>query len=135
MPGHTVVPMSATLFTSAGAQPGRGDAGVERRQAPRIDLPFPATVRGLDALGDRFEEQVVLGSLSARGLYLRLRRPVHIGARLFIYVKLWLPEQGGRAGARVAMQGRVMRSEAGHDRRWGIAIVADRHRFLYRRRA
>ncbi len=105
--------------------------GVERRKEPRLDLPFPATVRGIDATGERFEEEVVLDSFSAHGLHVRLRRPVMHGTRLFICVKLWLGEGSDVRGARVALHGHVLRSESQPDGRCGIAVGFERHRFLY----
>ncbi len=85
----------------------------------------------MDATGDRFEEEVVLDSLSSCGLYLRLRHPISEGARLFIYVKLWLGEDADVRGPRIALYGDVIHSEGQPDGRCGIAVAFDRHRFLY----
>ncbi len=104
---------------------------VERRKEPRLDLPFPATIRGVDAHGERFEEEAVLDSFSAHGLHVRLWRPIMHGSRLFICVKLWLGQGSEARGARIALQGNVLRSERQPDGRCGIAVGFDRHRFLY----
>ncbi len=105
--------------------------GFERRHEPRLALPFPATVRGVDATGDRFEEKVELDSFSAHGLYVRLRRPVRQGTRLFICVKLWLGQGGDARGACIALHGHVLRTESQPDGRCGMAVGFERHRFLY----
>ncbi len=103
----------------------------EHRESLRLDLPFPAIVRGVDATGDRFQEEVVLDSFSPHDLSLRLWRPVRHGTRLFICVRFGLgPGMQGR-GARVALRGTVLRSEGHPDGRCGIAVAFDRHRFLY----
>ena len=105
--------------------------GVERRGTVRVELPFPATVRGVDATGERFEDEVLVDSLSIQGVYLRLCRPITPGTRLFICVKLWLDEGIGAPGPRAATYGRLLLSESQRDDRCGIAVVFDRHRFLY----
>ena len=103
---------------------------VERRRALRVDLPFPATVRGIDATGERFTLNTQLDNLSACGLYLRLQRPVEPGAHLLLVVRL---STVPHAGPRVALRGTVLRTEAYDDGRCGVAVAFDRHRFLYAR--
>ncbi len=102
---------------------------LERRRALRVDLPFPVTVRGTDALGDHFTSTTVLDNLSACGLYLCLPRPVAPGAKLFLVVRL-VP--GAELGPGVAMRGMVVRAELLPDGRYGVAVAFDQHRFLYR---
>ena len=102
---------------------------VERRRALRVDLPFLATVRGIDATGERFTLNTQLDNLSACGLYLRLQRPVEPGAHLFLVVRLSTVLVN--AGPRVALRGTVLRTEAYDDGRCGVAVAFDRHRFLY----
>ncbi len=109
-------------------QPEGRSAELERRRALRVDLPFPVTVRGTDALGDHFTSTTVLDNLSARGLYFCLPRPVAPGAKLFLVVRL-VP--GADAGAGVALRGGVVRAELLPDGRYGVAVAFDQHRFLY----
>ena len=97
----------------------------------RLDLPFPAIVRGVDATGDRFQEEVVLDSFSPQDLSLRLWHPVRHGTRLFICVRFGLgPGMQGR-GARVALHGTVLRTTGQPDGRCGITVTFEGHRFLY----
>ncbi len=101
---------------------------VERRHGLRVDLPFPATVRGIDATGERFTVNTQLDNLSACGLYFRLERTVEPGAHLLLVVRL---ATAPNAGLRVALRGTVLRTEAHDDGRCGVAVAFDRHRFLY----
>ncbi len=103
-------------------------ADTERRRALRVGLPFPVTVRGMDATGDRFTLETTLDNLSACGLYFCLPRPVAPGAKLFIVVRLSL---GSDAAPRVALRGVVVRAELLPDGRTGVAVAFDDHRFLY----
>ncbi len=103
----------------------------EHRERLRLDLPFPAIVRGVDAMGDRFQEEVVLDSFSPHDLSLRLWRPVRHGTRLFICIRFGLGSGMQGRGARVALHGMVRRTEGQPDGRCGITVAFDRHRFLY----
>ncbi len=105
--------------------------GLESRRSLRVELPFPATVRGIDADGERFTMDTVLDNLSAGGLYLRLARPVRRGMKLFIVVRLSTCRDPEVPAARVALQGVVLRAEPQPDGRCGVAVVFQRHRFLY----
>ena len=53
----------------------------ERRRKPRVAIESPATVRGVDANGQSFEENSMLDNLSAGGLFFQLPRQVEPGAR------------------------------------------------------
>ena len=121
--------------TAAGLRPAADsmplDDGVERRSAVRIELPFPATVRGVDATGERFELDTVLDNFSGDGLYLRLARPVEPGMKLFIVVRLSIAPAREADAARVALRGVVLRVEPQADGRCGVAVAFRHHRFLY----
>ncbi len=103
----------------------------ERRGSVRVDLPFPALVRGVDARGERFEVETVLDNLSTSGLYLRLPRPIDQGAKLFICVQLTLTAERDVPSPRVALHGVVLWTEPQADGRCGVAVAFERHRFLY----
>ena len=105
--------------------------GMESRSSLRIELPFPATVRGVDADGERFTLDTVLDNLSAGGLYLRLARPVRRGMKLFIVVRLSTCRDPEVPAARVALQGVVLRTEPQPDGRCGVVVAFQHHRFLY----
>jgi len=104
--------------------------GTERRSTPRIELPFPATVCGIDRCGERFELETLLDNLSATGLHLRLARPVEPGATLFIIV--WLTTRLGQwaVGPGVAARRSVLRADLWPGGAWGFAVAFRRHRFL-----
>lgn len=103
----------------------------ERRGIPRIDMPFPAIVRGVDWLGEHFTVEAVLDNLSTTGLYMRLARPVAPGTRLFVVVYFATAKPYHHAAPGVAVQGVVTRAEPRLSRRWGVAMRFTRHRLLY----
>lgn len=103
---------------------------VERRSKPRIDVPFPVRVRGVDASGQVFKMNTVLDNLSAGGLYLRLARSVKQGTKLFVVVQLPSAPAGEMPAPRVAMRGMVLRAEPQPDSTCGVAVTLTRHRFL-----
>jgi hypothetical protein len=105
--------------------------GRERRSTPRIEIPFPTTVRGVDAASEPFELEAALANLSACGLYLRLERRVELGKRLFIVVRLSLAPTHTVPAPRVALHGMVLRTEPHADGMYGLALLFRRHRFLY----
>jgi hypothetical protein len=105
--------------------------GMERRSMPRIELPFPAIVRGVDRCGERFELHTPLDNLSATGLYLRLARPVEPGATLFIVVRLTTTPGQWTVGPGVAARGTVLRVDPRSGGAFGLAVAFRRHRFLY----
>lgn len=101
--------------------------GVERRGKPRINEPFPAEVRGVDASGELFQAETVLDNLSASGLYLRLARRVERDTEVSIVTRLSsVPTEG----ALVAMRGVVVRTEPQVDGSYGMAVVLEQHLFL-----
>ena len=106
-------------------------ASVDRRRTPRIEIPFPAIARGVEANGRRFEEHIVLDNLSGLGLYLRLMRPVAQGARLFVYIRLSNAPDPNAHAAYVAAHGLVARVEPQLDGAFGIAVIFTYHRFVY----
>ena len=129
MPSQLLNQTITDLQPAAHSMPPYQD--IESRSSPRIELPFPATVRGVDATGERFTLDTVLDNLSAGGLYLRLARPVRRGMKLFIVVRLSTCRDPEVPAARVALQGVVLRAEPQPDGRCGVAVVFQRHRFLY----
>lgn len=105
--------------------------GRERRSTPRIEVPFPATVRGVDAAGEPFELEATLDNLSACGLYLRLERCVKQRAQLFVVVWLSTAPMLSVPAPRVALYGVVLRAEPHAGGTYGLALSFIRHRFLY----
>jgi hypothetical protein len=79
--------------------------GTERRSTSRIELPFPAIVRGVDQDGEWFTLETVVDNLSACGLYLRLARPVEPRATLFVVVRFAPAGSAAVAAPGVAVRG------------------------------
>ncbi len=107
-----------------------GSGIADRRRKPRIDEPFAARVRGVDGRGNSFEAEAVLANLSAAGLYMRLKRHVEEGLRLFIFLQLATKLMPGAKGLRVAAHGRVVRSEMQPDGSCGVAVLFERYHYL-----
>ncbi len=101
----------------------------------RIGLPFPVIIRGQDATGDRFEVHTVLDELSPCDLSLRITRPLRLGSKLFVYVRLSTALARERSAPAVALHGVVERLEPQTGGYWCLGIAFDRHRFLYASRA
>lgn len=104
--------------------------GMERRRKPRLDTPFPVTVRGMDTSEQAFEIHTVLENLSSGGLYLRLPRRLEPGAKLSAVVRLSTAADQEAPAPRVAVQGVVLRVEPKLDGGTGVAVRFTRHRFL-----
>ena len=103
---------------------------VERRRKPRIVEYFPVKVRGVDANGEAFELDATLDNLSAGGLYMKLTRRVESDKRLFIVIRLSAAFTDKVSAPRIAVRGRVVRSEQQSTGTYGLAIAFTRHRFL-----
>ena len=101
----------------------------ERRSALRIEVPFPAEVRGVDMEGKRFKTATVLRNLSPTHLYFSLAQRVEKGVRLFVVIRLSLASDG--PSPFLAIHGRVIRVDQQPEGGNGIAIEFSRHRFLY----
>ena len=99
----------------------------ERRGRPRIERPFPVTVRGVDAMGEPLDIDTVLDNMSVGGLYVRLPRRIEPGAQLAVGIRVSVPWEEG-AGARVATRGVVLRVESKSDGDHGLAVEFTRYR-------
>jgi PilZ domain len=100
--------------------------GPERRGSPRIEVPFPALVRGVDVDAQAFETHTALDNLSRYGLYLRLAQQVAPGMRLFVVIRLSVAPDANC----IALRGVVLRMEP-RPGAFGIAIRFTHHRFIY----
>src|SRR5215470_14679963 len=87
----------------------------EPRSSARIDVAYPATLRGVDINDEPFKEETVLQNLSAGGLYLRLKRMVLEGDRVFLAVRLSTAENEDTPALRLAARGMVLRVEPQRD--------------------
>lgn len=100
----------------------------ERREAIRIEGPFPIHLRGIDTTGMRFKEQTVVDNLSTIGVYMRLSRRIALSSSVFFLIRFaFLPLQAPG----IAACGVVVRVERQSEESWGVAVMFTRHRFLY----
>lgn len=60
----------------------------ERRTSVRHNLQWQATIEGSDSDGSSFGEEGVIENLSATGAFLYLNRPVKVGSRLDLAIRL-----------------------------------------------
>ena len=104
--------------------------GPERRDKPRLSVPFPAMVRGVNASEEAFETNTHLHNLSRGGLSLRLEQLVKQGAKLFILIQLAAPETQDAEAPRVAVRGTVLRVERQSNGPYNVAVAITQYRFL-----
>lgn len=102
----------------------------ERRQKPRIRIPFIAKVWGVDISGKGFSVYTLLDNISATGLYMELSREVELGSKLFSIVRLATHWTEQDTVARIAVRGVVLRVEPEGFGLCGIALKFTSHRFL-----
>ena len=105
--------------------------GHERRCSLRVDLPFPAIVRGFDTDGSQIVIHTVLDNFSASGLYVRLPKPVEQSKPLLVIVRLAIATADEVCAPSVAVRGNIVRMEPHADGRCGVAVAFQHHRFLY----
>lgn len=113
----------------------QGADAEDKRRDPRITVCSPATIRGLDAQGQQFEEATEVENLTPRGLYLKTQHSPAVGQPLFVMFQLLQErpslEQSDLAmpAPRIAVRGRVHRVEPKMDAN-GVAVVFQQYRFL-----
>jgi len=110
---------------------GTAEAWVERRGLPRVQIAYPATVRGIDANGEAFEISTLIDNLGAGGLFVYLPRPISKGVQLFAVVRLATALGDAVPVPRIATRGVVVRTEPAQDGGCGVALAFTQHRFLY----
>lgn len=104
----------------------------ERRRSPRICVPFPTTVRGVDKDGQSFEVKTVLDNFSHTGLYLRIMPCVEEGASLSVTIRMLNPKTGkpeGTSSFQVS-EARVVRIDLKPGEVCGVAAVFERSKFV-----
>jgi hypothetical protein len=104
--------------------------GTERRSKPRLTVPFPVVLRGIDASGERFDADAAVDNLSASGFYVRIGREVRPGSTLRGLIRLSTAADAITQAARVTVRGVVLRSEPQADGSSGLAVALTKHRFL-----
>lgn len=96
-----------------------------------IEPPFPVTVRGKDARGNRFAAVAALAMLHAHSLSLRLARTLEPSTALFIVFSIGAHRSSGVVAPAVAIRGMVLWSTPHPNGGYLVAIQYDRHRFLF----
>ena len=102
---------------------GKGVELEDNRSELRIEVPFEAKVRGIDAEVNTFKSVSALDNLSSRGLYLRLPSNVKEGSKLLVIIS-FSPD------GHIAARGEVLRVEPQPDGKYGVALKFTQHRFL-----
>jgi len=100
---------------------------VERRAKPRINAPFPTRVWAFDLAGNAFELDCVLDNLSARGVYLRLPKPLVSGDDLSLLVTFVMD---AKRGAKALLRCEILRTDPEVNGQFGIAAAIKKHHFL-----
>ncbi|NJD57841.1 MAG: hypothetical protein C3F13_12900 [Anaerolineales bacterium] len=101
----------------------------DRRIKPRVSCVYPALVEGIDADGNRYNENARLANLSASGLYMKANRYIESGSKLSVTVLL-TAESIERDTPKIATNGVVVRVEPQNDGTCGIAVKFNSYRFL-----
>jgi len=103
-----------------------------RDDISRIEIPFPAIIRGIDANSDVFEECTVLDGLSALGLSVRMMHQVVQGVRLFACIQLGprSSTKNKHSTAYLAVHGVAAYVEPRPGGAFGIEVVFTRCRFI-----
>jgi hypothetical protein len=102
----------------------------ERRSKPRVDISLPAAVRAHPASGKRFKTGALLANMSANGMFLHIDRNIHVGERIFVFVRLSPDLESGDLRPQIAASGTAVRTEVLPDGSFGIGVKLHHHRFL-----
>jgi hypothetical protein len=102
----------------------------ERRVSSRIDVSFPARLRGVDARGRTFREDTALDNLSVGGAHLRLKRSVQQGSEVTVAARLSTLTDPRIPALRLVARGTVLRAEPEPGGTWGVAVEFRRRRIL-----
>ena len=71
----------------------KSDQSEERRAARRFEVTWAVAIKGKDQAGERFDEAGTLQNLSSRGALFFLPRPVRLGARLEVEIRVPMKEK------------------------------------------
>jgi hypothetical protein len=99
----------------------------ERRQHPRVCLPFPATVEGVNEEGVAFHADTILDDLSVGGLYLRVVERVRENSELSIETRLSTVADRGIV---LSLKGRVLRVDPKPGGAYGVAMLIEERHYL-----
>ena len=127
-PGAEASSLPSTLREGLDSSPNQVE--VERRRKPRINRPFHAIVRGVNAGGEAFQVATVLDNMSSGGLYLQLDQNVAQGAEISVIIRLSTKAVDLVPVANVAVDGVIARSEARPGGVYGLGILIRNRRFV-----
>jgi hypothetical protein len=99
----------------------------ERRQEPRIYLPFPAIVEGINSEGEVFHFRTILDDFSAIGLRLRVSEKVRGGSKMKVTVRFSAIK---RNRGEIMISGEVIRVIDKPGCTYEVAIKIGKHQFL-----
>jgi hypothetical protein len=102
----------------------------ERRQKPRIYVPFPAIVQARSENGKPFHISTVIDNFSAGGLYLRIAEQVKEREQFSVVTQLSVGVDRKVKSARVMLIGEVTRVEHLPGGVYGVAVEIKKHKFL-----
>ncbi len=103
---------------------------IERRSKPRVYIPFPATVEGIDVNGDKFKVNTVLDNLDYGCLYLRIMPCLETGAPVSVVFWLSTAATDAAISPHVIVEGEVLRSDVKPGGACGIAVAFKRKRII-----
>ena len=126
--GTSPLKLGATLIVQS--LRSTGETREDRRDKPRINVPFHVKVDGVDDKGTKFSIETVLDNLSGNGLYLRMVPCVLRGAKISIVLGLHTASHVSDAVPRFLIEGVVLRTEEKTGGICGTAVSFDRVRFL-----
>jgi len=124
------VPPSQAPSASSLDHGSAAKTAAERRRKPRVAVEFTATVRGVDAAGEAFEESPLLDNLSASGLFFKVARQLEPGTSLFVVFPFPTAPTDKVPPPRVAVRGVVRRVVPQADGTRGVGVSFQHHRLL-----
>ena len=124
------VPVGIPMMTRAHFLQAGVPMKEERRVSPRVFVPYPARLWGLDPEGRHWKEDVLIENVSAGGAYLRLNRNIQQNAALSLAVRLSTAPARRSPVLRLGARGIVLRTEPQSDGTCGVALEFSRRRVL-----
>ena len=100
----------------------------EKRMKPRMNCDYPATVKGLNAQGEKFVEKARVINLSSSGALLATKYSISNEAEVHLKIALSSGSPGGGT-SNLATSGTVVRNELLSDGAIGIAIKFQGYKF------
>jgi hypothetical protein len=102
--------------------------GADRREARRFNMTLPMRLLPRDSQSDELPAQI--RDVSYRGLYFLAEASFKVGSTIDFVITL--PQQVTRSSdVNIRCHGQVVRIEATHNGRTGVAAKIDRYEFLH----